>query len=134
MDSRAFDALGRAFVGVVAGRGGGAALALPAALGPPVAAARHKKKCKPCQIRQGKKCANAPDDSVCKTDGRCLDGACNANPDCASFGESCFTERPCCSDRCQVFPISGCDVSNVGERCLVDADCGSNTCVGYVCK
>jgi hypothetical protein len=111
---------------------------------------RKKQRCRPeacpqpespCQeaICQGNVCAvsQKPNNTSCNGDGRCLDGVCNAPPDCMSAGTAgCNTSStPCCSDVCDSGQPSGrCEPGEAGKPCLQDSDCVSNSCVGYVCQ
>ncbi|HET7095219.1 MAG TPA: hypothetical protein VFI22_17150 [Thermomicrobiales bacterium] len=143
MDDGAFDSLARVLGGRAGSRraatGGLVGLALATALSPPAADARRrkkKKKCKTCHIRKHGKCRKARDDSACNGDGRCLNGVCNAKPDCVPAGVNCSVAGSCCSESCVILkgPPGKCGSGNAGKPCLTDVDCTSQNCVGFVCQ
>lgn len=91
--------------------------------------------CRECQDGQ---CVNKPNDTRCvETDitRRCRDGVCKIMPRCDSFTKAC-TEWGCCfQDPGDLCPLNNaCEEKAVnGHRCRFDADCASNSCVGYIC-
>ena len=80
------------------------------------------------------------DNDPCQDDGRCRDGQCYPKPDCRSNGET-FPESDgthCCSENlaCDAGTsgiVCTCGQGELGNDCLVDGDCKSNSCVGYQC-
>ncbi len=128
--------------------------------GLPAADARKKKKCRGCpactQCVKGK-CRTVPDRTACggvcdecvggqcvpKAAGatcggtnQCLNGVCNARPDCLSAGEGgCAVHQNCCSGDCPGTPPTHdfCLQGITGTPCKVNADCTSEECVGYRC-
>jgi hypothetical protein len=111
----------------------------------------NKKKCKAGTRPCGKRCI--PSDSCCKhTDcdicshefcenGQCgctggrvrHNGVCGFVPHCKSVGLTCASNDECCSRTCDIFDgVSGrCNKGT--EQCIVDLDCVSSNCRGYMC-
>jgi hypothetical protein len=116
------------------------------------AAKKHKnnkkKNCPPCKKRKNGRCrGNKPNNTVCKGDGRCLDGVCQPRPTCSPAGGPCGIP-PCCATGCidimlpggEIVP-GGCPCSSAGRPCYETSDCCQppsepvpRSCVGYVCQ
>jgi hypothetical protein len=92
--------------------------------------------CKECQAGQ---CVNKVDGTECPEGelGRCRAGICNPIPPCATFGNTCTSGRECCyqepGDPCPAPPTCSVKVA-AGQRCRFNADCISDSCVGYICN
>jgi hypothetical protein len=88
-----------------------------------------------CQECMGGQCANKAAGTPCGGDNQCLDGVCNARPDCISAGVSgCEAIPNCCSNDCQPGAGGICAAGGAGKPCKVAADCTSASCVGYRCQ
>ncbi len=148
MDVDRFGSLARAVRGVASRRLVTRALvrlSLAGALGVAGLEDAAARRCGPCLTRRNGRCRrDRPDDTPCKSDGRCLNGRCNPAPTCKGFRESCFFHFECCGGSC-LGPL-GCDDSATGGVCRVDRDCAEvchgdgtpcdrpNDCIGYRCK
>ena len=154
MDSERFDAVARAALtgaprrAVLAALGtalfGGLAVATPEV------GLTAKRGCKPrcgpcaacnpgkCKRKRGKKtckrgvCLLQPDGVACDGVGLCLNGVCNADPNCPLGG--CQTDSDCCSGSClPLLSLRVCAPGPTGARCSQDLNCTSESCVGFRC-
>jgi hypothetical protein len=112
----------------------------------------NKKKCRAGTRPCGKRCI--PSDTCCKhTDcdlcshelcesGQCgctggrvrHNGVCGFVPRCKSVSLTCTSDDECCSRKCDIPNGPGsfrCNKST--EQCIVDIDCLSGNCRGYMC-
>lgn len=90
----------------------------------------------PCRKRRGKKCkgghcVNRFNGTGCEG-GECRDGACNAEPICASFNFFCTKPSECCSNACDLTLLE-CLKGESGAQCRADSDCASGSCLGFRC-
>lgn len=94
-------------------------------------------KCKRKRKRGQKTCKRGvcllqPDDTACDGAGLCLNGVCNADPECPLIG--CQADSDCCSGSCMLLLSANvCAPGPTGARCSQDANCASESCVGFRC-
>ena len=111
----------------------------------------NKKTCKAGMRPCGKQCI--PTDSCCThTDcdlcshefcenGQCgctggrvrHNGVCGFVPRCKSVSLTCTSDDECCSRKCDIFDGVSYRCNKGVEQCIVDIDCVSSNCRGYMC-
>jgi hypothetical protein len=102
-----------------------------------------------CKTCQSGACVNKADNTLCNdSTGKCGSGTCKTPPACLPFGGQCggpgASPLPCCGagqTACVVtIPFPGGNISQCqglgapGAPCLVDPDCLSQQCAGFVCR
>jgi hypothetical protein len=94
--------------------------------------------CPVCQqCVDGQSCTPIAGNTPCDGAGRCLNGVCNQPPNCVSFALPCGqlpTDTPCCAGTCSNLVNQCLTRGDAGAKCNVNADCTSQSCVGYRCQ
>jgi hypothetical protein len=111
----------------------------------------NKKRCKagtkPCGKRciASDACCKHTDCNICSHEfcenGQCgctggrvrHKGVCGYVPHCKSISLTCTNHDECCSGKCDIFDGNVYRCNKGTEQCIVDIDCVSGNCRGYMC-